>query len=107
MAQCQGPRAQMVRLFFGLHLFLAERCCENPQSTRGPAQCKPGPRITWLLGIIIYCTSFQKQFTSNSPVFTPKDTFEKKLGKMFIEQITELELRGPGSPGRTCTPIPG
>ena len=26
---------------------------------------------------------------------------------MFIEQIIEFELRGPGSPGRTCTPITG
>ena len=24
---------------------------------------------------------------------------------MLIEQITEFELRGPGPPGRTCTPI--
>ena len=24
---------------------------------------------------------------------------------MLIEQIIEVELRGPGSPGRTCTPI--
>ena len=23
---------------------------------------------------------------------------------MFIEQISEFELRGPGTPGRTCTP---
>ena len=26
---------------------------------------------------------------------------------MFIEQVIEVELRGPGSPGRTCTPITG
>ena len=26
---------------------------------------------------------------------------------MLIEQIIEFELRGPGSPGRTCTPITG
>ena len=26
---------------------------------------------------------------------------------MLIEQIIEFELRGPGSPGRTCTPIAG
>ena len=26
---------------------------------------------------------------------------------MLIEQIIELQLRGPESPGRTCTPITG
>ena len=26
---------------------------------------------------------------------------------MLIEQILELQLRGPGPPGRTCTPITG
>ena len=26
---------------------------------------------------------------------------------MLFEQIIEFELRGPGSPGRLCTPITG
>ena len=26
---------------------------------------------------------------------------------MLIEQIIELQLRGPGTPGLTCTPITG
>ena len=26
---------------------------------------------------------------------------------MLIEQIIELQLRGPGSPGQTCIPIAG
>ena len=26
---------------------------------------------------------------------------------MLIKQIIEFELRGPGPPGRTCTPITG
>ena len=34
-----GPRDQMVRHLFGLHLYLAERYCENPQSTKVPTQC--------------------------------------------------------------------
>ena len=53
-----GPRAQMVRHFFDLHLYLAGRSCENPQSARGPARCKSGPAITWLVGVIFYCTIF-------------------------------------------------
>ena len=40
MAEYQGPRAQMKRLF---SLYLAGRCCENPQSARSPAQCKSCP----------------------------------------------------------------
>ena len=38
----KGSHAQMVRLFFGLHLYLAGRCCENLQSVKGPAQNKSG-----------------------------------------------------------------
>ena len=50
-----GPelRAQMVRLFYFL-LYLAERSCKNLQSARGPARCKSGPAITWLLGVTVY-----------------------------------------------------
>ena len=33
----------MVSLFFGLHQYLAETCCENFESAKGPAQCKSGP----------------------------------------------------------------
>ena len=33
--------------------------------------------------------------------------FKKWLGKMLIEQIIEFQLKGPGSPGRTCTPKTG
>ena len=34
---------------------------------------------------------------------TSKKKEKNRLGGMLIEQI--LELRGPGLPGRTCTPI--
>ena len=37
--------------------------------------------------------------------FYAQNTFKKKLGKMLIEQIIEFQLKGPGPPGRTCTPI--
>ena len=39
--------------------------------------------------------------------FYAQNTFQKQLRKMLIEQITEFQLRGPGHPGRTCTPITG
>ena len=41
------------KTFFGLHLYLAERCCKNSQSTRGPVQCKSGAGITWLVSLNI------------------------------------------------------
>ena len=45
------------------------------------------------------------QFTSTSPVFTQQNTLKNKLPwKVLIEQIIEFKLRGPGLPGRTCTP---
>ena len=39
--------------------------------------------------------------------FYEQNTFKKKARKMLSEQIIEFELRGPGSPGRTCTLITG
>ena len=47
--------------------------------------------------ITIYCTNFKSQSTSS--VLMRQNTFDKKknyLGKMLIEQIIELELKGPG-----------
>ena len=39
--------------------------------------------------------------------FYAQNTLKKQLGKMVIKQIIEFQLRGPGPPGRTCTPITG
>ena len=39
--------------------------------------------------------------------FYAQNTLKKIAKKMLIEQIIEFELRGPGSPGRTRTPITG
>ena len=35
-----------------------EEVGDNPQSSKGPAQCKSGPGVTWLAGVTIYCTIF-------------------------------------------------
>ena len=48
----RAPRSNG-KTFFGLHLYLAGRFCENPQSTSGSVQYKSGPEITWLEGVII------------------------------------------------------
>ena len=47
----------MVILFFGIHLYLEGRCCENPQRARGFVQCKTGSAKTWLVSVTIYCSS--------------------------------------------------
>ena len=39
--------------------------------------------------------------------FYAQNTEKKKLGKMLIEHIIEFELRAPGPPGRTFSPITG
>ena len=53
MAQCQGPGALSDgETFFGLYLYLAERCCEKSQSARSPVQCKSGPCL--VEGVTIY-----------------------------------------------------
>ena len=36
MVQSRGSRAQMVKTFVRLHLYLAGRCCENSENARGP-----------------------------------------------------------------------
>ena len=54
MAQCQGTRAQMVRLYFGFQL--CRKCCKNPQSARSLRNVTTARAITWLLGVTIYCT---------------------------------------------------
>ena len=63
MAQCQGPRAQMVRLFFGLHLSLAGKYCKNPKVPAARLNVTPVRAITWFVGVIIHCTFFN----NNSP----------------------------------------
>ena len=96
----KAPRSDR-RTFFGLHLHLVGRCCKNPLSARGPAQCKFCPGITCLVNVAIYRTVFQKRFTTTSPLFTLKILFKKIAREMLIEQIIESELRAPELPG--CT----
>ena len=79
------------KTFFGLRLYLAGRCCDNPQSARGTAQCISGPGnymvgrrnhllYHFLITIHLHLASFYAQ-----------NTFLKNyLGKMLIEQIIEF-----------------
>ena len=78
MAPCQGPRAQMVRLFWSLPVF-GRKMLRKPQSTNGPAQCKSGPGNNMLVGVTIYCTFFKNDFPPPCQFFHEKMLFKKKL----------------------------
>ena len=109
MAQCHGPRTQMALpwYFFGLHLYLAGKYCENLKVAGAQLNVNPDRAITWFVGVTIYCTLFH----NNSPPprqFLCNKILLKKISTvrgMLIEQI--LELGGPGPPGRICIPITG
>ena len=58
MAQCQGHRAQMVKLFWCLPVIFDRKILQKSQGVRGPTQCKSGRAITWFIGVTIYCTFF-------------------------------------------------
>ena len=76
-----------LRTFYGLHLHLTERCCKNFQSATGPAWCKIGPAITWLVGVNIYIVLF---FNNNSLIHLHLASFyaqntSKKKKKLAME----------------------
>ena len=79
----------------------------NPKVPVTQLNVNPARAITWFVGVTIYCTFFN----NNSPPsrqFLCNKILLKKLATvrgMLIEQI--FELRGPGPPGRICTPITG
>ena len=52
MAQCQGPRAQ-IRLFFGLHLYLAGKYCENFKVPVAQLNVNQAREITWFVSVTI------------------------------------------------------
>ena len=62
MAQCQGPSAQ-IRPFFGLHLCLAGKYCENLKALVAQLNINLARAITWFEGVTIYYTFFN----NNSP----------------------------------------
>ena len=85
----------MVKLVLGFYLYLAGKCCENLQKAKGPRNVNPARAITWLLGVINYCTIFQNNSPQSCQFFRKKNLLEKKLGKveMLFEQIIEFELK--------------
>ena len=86
MAQYQlgAPRSNR-KTFFGLPLYLAERSCKNPQSARGPARCKSGPVITWLVDV----TSIVLFFNNNSVIYLQPPSFcaQNTQKKLAVENV--------------------
>ena len=78
MAQSQGPRAQ-IRLFFGLHLYLARKYYKNPNVPGAQLNVNPTRAITWFVGVTIYCTFF----TNNS---SPPRQFSRN--KILLKKIS-------------------
>ena len=111
MAQCQGPRSQMVRFVCGLHPYLARRFCKNFQSTVGPTQCKSSPvnnmvsKRNYLLfhfsiTIYLHLASFYATILYS--------TFENKSARGNAHWTNYwLWIEGLGPTGRTCTPTTG
>ena len=87
------------KTFFGLHLHLAGRCCKIRQVPGAPRNVNP-TQVSRLVGVTnirledatIYCTIFQQQFTSTSPVLKRKNTFEKKISEGKCSLIKLLNL---------------
>ena len=72
MAQCQRPRAHL-RLFFGLHLYLAGKYCGNPKVPRAQHKVNLARAIAWFVGVTIYCTFF----SNNLPLGYLASFYEK------------------------------
>ena len=78
MVQCQGPRVQNNgKSFLVLTYIWQEDVAKNFEVLGAPHNVSPARAIAWLQGVTIYCTIFQLQPTSTSPVFTLQNNFEK------------------------------
>ena len=60
MAQCQGPCTHMVRLFLLFMCIWQEDVAKIPEVPGAPRNANPAREITWLVGVTIYCTFFNK-----------------------------------------------
>ena len=79
----RAPRSDG-KTVFGLLLYLAGRCCEITQRTRGPMQFKSGRGITLFVSVTIQCTIFQSRSSPPRQFSRTKYSKKKKLGEMPI-----------------------
>ena len=59
MAQCQGPYAQMVKLFLPSPTFGQKILRKSPKVLETPRNVNPARLITWLVSVTIYCNTLQ------------------------------------------------
>ena len=78
MAQCQGPRAH-IRLFFDLHLYLAEKHCENPKVPGVQLNVNPARAKAKLVGVTIYYTFFDNNSPPPAGQFLCNEILLKKI----------------------------
>ena len=76
MAQYQGPRAQMVRLFLLFTSIWQEDVAKIPEVPGTPRNVYPAGAITWLVGVTIYCT-----FSITTHIYLPVSTQKTLLKK--------------------------
>ena len=106
MAQCQGPRAQIIKLFWSSPVF-GRKMFQKSQSDRGTTQCKSGQGNNMVsrrnnllhhfkIAIHLHLTSF----------YATKYLRKKKV--KWNAHWTNFWIKSAwGTPGRTCTPIAG
>ena len=82
-ADCRGPHAQMVSFFcfFTYEQCFAGRCCDNSQSTSGPAQCKSGPVNNMVIRRNNLLYRFSITIYLHLACFYATKCFEKKINK--------------------------
>ena len=79
MALCHGPRAP-IRLFFGLHPYLAGKYCENLKEPGAQLNLNSAWAITYrFVGVTIYCTFF------NNDSLTPRQLL---CNKVLLKKIS-------------------
>ena len=91
--------------FFGPHLYLAEKYCENPKVPGAQLNVNPARAITWLVGVTIYCTFFNNNSPSPSPWRFSCNKI--RLKKLNYSKGNAHWTKFWWSPGRICTPITG
>ena len=100
-----APRSY--KTFFGLYQYLAGKYCKNPIVPGAQLNANPARAKTWLAGVPVYCTIFNKSHLYLASFYATKH-FLKKLATvrgMLMEQI--FELSEPEPPGPICSSITG
>ena len=69
MAQCQGPRAQMIRLYLVFIYIWQEDVAKTPEVPATPRNAKPAFAITWSVGVTIYCSDVFRGGIVPCPLF--------------------------------------